>query len=88
MTLHDRNADKRIVRLFRNGRSQAVRIPKEWEFDADEVVMRHLPDGRLLMMAAETAGLVEYLKTAEPWTGGEFIEGDENLPPLDAPKLE
>jgi antitoxin VapB len=25
------------ARLFKNGRSQAVRIPKEMEFDADEV---------------------------------------------------
>jgi hypothetical protein len=34
-------------------------------------------------IAAETAGLVEYLTTAEPWTGGEFLEGDETLLPLD-----
>ena len=29
----------RRVRLFRNGRSQAVRIPKEFEIAGDEVVM-------------------------------------------------
>jgi antitoxin VapB len=83
MNIHHRDADKKVVRLFRNGRSQAVRIPKEWEFEGDEVVIQQLPDGKLLLMTAETAGLVEYLKTAEPWTGGAFIEGDEKLPPLD-----
>jgi antitoxin VapB len=83
MTFQNREAGKRIVRLFRNGRSQAVRIPKEWEFEGGEVVMRQLPDGKLLMMPTETVGLADYLSLAEPWTGGEFIEGDENLPPLD-----
>lgn len=28
-----------IAKLFRNGRSQAVRIPKEFRFDDDEEVM-------------------------------------------------
>jgi len=65
-----------------------VRIPKEWEFEGDEVVIRQLPDGKLLLMAAETAGLVEYLKTAEPWTGDEFVDGDEKLPPLDEVRFE
>ncbi len=30
----------RHVRLFRNGANQAVRIPREFEFDAQEVVMK------------------------------------------------
>jgi antitoxin VapB len=83
MTIHDREVDRRLARLFRNGRSQAVRIPKEWEFDGDEVEMRRLPDGNLLLTTAATTGLVDYLRTAEPWTGGEFVEGDRHLPPLD-----
>jgi antitoxin VapB len=80
--LNDPGSEK-VVRLFRNGRSQAVRIPKEWEFAGNEVVMSQLPDGKVLLMPAETSGLVDYLKTAEPWTGGDFIGSDENLPPLD-----
>lgn len=78
---------EKIVRLFRNGRSQAVRIPKEWEFAGEEVVLYPLADGGLVMKTAKTTGLVEYLKTAEPWTGGEFVESDANLPPLDEPRL-
>jgi virulence-associated protein VagC len=30
----------RHVRLFRNGANQAVRIPREFEFDAKEVIMK------------------------------------------------
>ena len=83
MNIWHGRSDKRLVRLFRNGRSQAVRIPKEWEFEGDEVELYPLPDGGLLLMAAQTAGLVDYLGTAEPWTGGEFIEDDDELPRLD-----
>lgn len=87
MNMHHSEAEKRIVRVFQNGRSKAIRIPKEWEFEADTVVMRQLPDGAILLRAGETAGLVAYLKTAEPWEGGDFVEDDRNLPPLDEVKL-
>jgi len=35
--------------LFTNGRSQAVRIPKELRFEGKEVSIRRLGDGVLLM---------------------------------------
>ena len=31
---------ERRVRVFRNGRNQAVRIPREFEFPGDEAIMR------------------------------------------------
>ena len=31
---------ERHVRLFRNGRNQAVRIPREFELDAQDAIMR------------------------------------------------
>ena len=33
---------ERHVRLFRNGRNQALRIPRELELDADEVIVRRV----------------------------------------------
>lgn len=87
MNILDRGTEKRRVRLFRNGRSQAVRIPKEWEFEGEEVELYPLPDGGLVMKAAETSGLLDYLKTAEPWTGGKFVGDDAYLPPLDEPRF-
>jgi antitoxin VapB len=38
---------EREVSVFRNGRSQAVRIPKEFEIDADRVVMWKDADGTI-----------------------------------------
>ena len=37
-----------IAKLFRNGRSQAVRLPKEFRFEGDRVRIRRTPQGVLL----------------------------------------
>ena len=39
---------ERHVRLFRNGRNQAVRIPREFELDAQDAIMRR-EDGCLVI---------------------------------------
>ena len=41
-------ARKGIARLFRNGRSQAVRLPQEFRFEGDRVRVRRVADGVLL----------------------------------------
>ena len=38
----------RHARLFRNGRNQALRIPRELEFPGDEVIL-HKEDDRLIV---------------------------------------
>ena len=38
----------RTAKLFRNGRSQAVRLPREFRFEGDEVRIRQMGDGVLL----------------------------------------
>jgi antitoxin VapB len=37
-----------IAKLFQNGRSQAVRLPKEFRFEGDSVRIRRVPEGVLL----------------------------------------
>ena len=37
-----------VAKLFRNGRSQAVRLPREFRFEGDEVRIRRVPQGVLL----------------------------------------
>ncbi|MBW2370372.1 MAG: AbrB/MazE/SpoVT family DNA-binding domain-containing protein, partial [Deltaproteobacteria bacterium] len=39
---------ERRVRLFRNGRNQAIRIPREFEFEGDEAILRR--EGNRLIM--------------------------------------
>ena len=38
-----------IARLFQSGRSQAVRLPKEFRFSGTEVSVRHFGNGVLLL---------------------------------------
>ena len=37
------------ARLFQSGRSQAVRLPKEYRFAGSEVVVKHFGNGVLLL---------------------------------------
>ena len=56
---------ERHVKLFKNGRSQAVRIPREFELPGTEAVMRKEGD-RLIIQAKPVKSLVEWLRTLEP----------------------
>jgi antitoxin VapB len=40
--------DSGIAKIFRNGRSQAVRLPREFRFEGREVRVRRVADGVLL----------------------------------------
>ena len=64
---------ERNVTLFRNGRNQAVRIPREFELPGNEAVMRK--DGnRLIIEPAEARPLLAVLATLEPI--------DDEFPPV------
>jgi antitoxin VapB len=46
-----------IAKLFQNGRSQAVRLPKSFRFEGDRVRIRRVPQGVLLEpLIPDTAG--------------------------------
>ena len=58
-------SEQRHVRLFRNGRNQAVRIPVEFELPGDEAIM-HRDGDRLVIEPVRKRGLVALLKTMKP----------------------
>lgn len=58
-------AKQRQVRLFRNGRNQAVRIPVEFELPGDEAVM-HRDGDRLVIEPVRKRGLIALLRTMKP----------------------
>lgn len=41
-------AEVTVAKLFRNGRSQAVRLPKEFRFEGDEVRIRRMGESVVL----------------------------------------
>ena len=64
---------ERRVRLFRNGRNQAVRIPREFELPGEDAIMRK--DGeRLIIEPAPRRSLLALLATLKPL--------EEEFPPI------
>ena len=76
---------KRKVRLFRNGRNQALRIPREFELEGNEATI-HKDGERLIVEPVSTDGLLALLATLEP-IDDTFPDVDETLPPLDDVEL-
>lgn len=78
-------AQERHVRLFRNGRNQAVRKPVEFEFDGDEAIMRKEGD-RLVKELLRKGKLLSTLRSLGPLEEP-FPDIDDNLVPLDEPSV-
>jgi antitoxin VapB len=64
----------RVVRLFRNGRNQALRIPRDLELPGSEAVLRK--EGNRLIV--EPVGRPSLLEVLSRWT-----PLDDELPDLD-----
>jgi len=85
--------DVRTASLFRNGRSQAVRIPKEFEFEGEEVLITRDEEGKLIVepfkKKRSPRELVEWLRAQPPLGPEDQFPGidDSDLPPLDDIKL-
>ena len=69
-------AGARHVKLFRNGRNQAVRIPVEFELPGNEAIM-HRDGARLVIEPVRKRGLVALLKSMKPL--------DEDFPEIKDP---
>jgi antitoxin VapB len=64
---------ERNVKLFRNGRNQAVRIPRDFELPGDEAVMRKEGDC-LVIEPIHPKSLLAVLATLQPL--------DDTFPPI------
>lgn len=82
----DSSPPARYASLFRNGRNQAVRIPKEFELDGDQV--RISKDGARLILepVVPSERLTAVLAELGP-IDVELPDVDANMPPLDEPGL-
>lgn len=80
MNAHDKDA--RTASLFRNGRSQAVRIPKEFEFEGDEVLISRDDTGKLTIEPVrKKPTLLEVLATLEPLPEEDWMPEIDDYPP-------
>jgi antitoxin VapB len=69
-------SSERRVKLFKNGRNQAVRIPREFELPGVDAIMRKEGE-RLIIEPLPRKSLLELLAT--------FEQIDEEFPEIDDP---
>lgn len=64
---------ERRVKLFKNGRNQAVRIPREFELPGNDAIMRKEGE-KLIIEPAQPQSLLQLLATLKPL--------DDDFPPI------
>lgn len=74
-------SSERHVRLFRIGRNQALRIPREFELEGEEAIIHKYGD-RLIVEPIRKGKLLVLLASLDPLTEP-FPDIDDDLPPLD-----
>ena len=67
----------RTAKIFLNNRSQAVRLPKDFQFKSSEVFIRH--QGEEVVLSARPSGWENYL-TQGPVAPADFMSNVEKLP--------
>lgn len=72
---------ERHVKLFRNGRNQALRIPREFELEGEEAILRKEGD-RLVIEPVRKGRLLALLSSWDP-IDESFPDVDEDIAPLD-----
>lgn len=77
---HNVPGSVRHARLFRNGRNQAVRIPRELELAADEVMIYQEDDRLVLVPVDRSPTLAEVLSRLTPL--------EEDFPDIADPPVE
>lgn len=75
----------RRVRLFRNGRNQAVRIPRDFELEGTEAILRREGDC-LIIEPVRKGRLLDLLARLSPLPD-EYPDVDRTLRPLDDVEL-
>jgi antitoxin VapB len=67
----------RSVRLFRNGRSQAIRIPREFALPGNEATITRDRKGRLIVEPVKKLTMTELLDSWGP------LSDEDAMPPID-----
>ena len=80
-----RMAKNGVAKLFRNGRSQAVRLPREFRFEGDSVRVRRVPEGVLLEpMVSDTA---KWFAAMDRLGGDPLLKKGRKQPPAPRRKI-
>lgn len=76
-------ANKTTAKIFMHGRSQAVRLPKEFRLPGTEVSVRKVGNGVLLEPIEKTFDAKAWLAKVQALAGPDFLpEGRPKQPPM------
>ena len=67
-----------VAKLFQNGSSQAVRLPREFRFEGDRVRIRRVAEGVLLEPLISNAA--EWLEELDRFRSEPFMDEERNQP--------
>jgi antitoxin VapB len=68
-----------VAKLFRNGRSQAVRLPREFRFEGDRVRLRRV--GRGVLLEPMTTNVADWFAELDRFAGEPFMPDGREQPP-------
>lgn len=71
----------KVAKLFTNGRSQAVRLPREFRFDGAEVFIRKDPATGDVILSRKPAGWEEFFEMMKDIDVPEDFMADRDDPP-------
>jgi antitoxin VapB len=77
MAKKEPQSSQRKAKVFMNNRSQAVRLPKEFQFQSSEVFIKRV--GSHVVLSPRPFDWTSYLAEA-PSASAEFMENVEDLP--------
>ena len=75
LAIQEERDARKIARVFMTGRSQAVRLPKEFRFDTDRVLIRR--EGRNVVLSPIFKDWDDYFKNGASFTEDFFEAMDE-----------
>ena len=64
------------AKIFENGRSQAVRLPKECRFDTDEVAVNRIGD--IVLLIPKTSGWDTFMKAIDMFSDDFMQDGRDD----------
>ena len=73
---------RHTAKLFMNGRSQAVRLPKDYRFDCDEVYIRRDPETGDIIISKKPGTWDDFFRLMETLDVPEdfMVERDNDIP--------
>lgn len=70
---------RKVAKLFRNGSSQAVRLPREFRFEGDHVRIRRVEQG--ILLEAVIADPAEWFEQLDRFNSERFMAKGRKQPP-------